>query len=233
MRGIDLHDGEVQVWWASLDVSDAELERLRGLLSKEEKRRAERFRIERAARRFIAARAALRTVLGRATGIGPADITFTFGGHGKPGLPNDGPCFNASDTGDVVAIAVSSAEVGIDIELVRPLRRSDRLARRICTDPELEALARFPEDQRGAQLLRLWTCKEAALKAIGIGLPGGARNVEIDLPTVGPPKLRRLLDESDGWALLSCDLAPDLLCSAVVRGADLRVVNERFSIYSI
>jgi 4'-phosphopantetheinyl transferase len=232
MSEIDLRDGEVHVWWASLELSGSETQELRRVLSPEEKRRAERFRIDGAARRFIAARAALRSVLGKATGMDPADVTFAYGEHGKPRLPDGGPSFNSSDTGDYVAVAVTSAEVGIDIELVRPLRRRDRLARRICTERELEALARFPEKCRDAQLLRLWTCKEAALKAIGTGLPGGVRQVEIELPTFGPLKLARLRDTGDRWTLLAPDLAPKLLCSVVVRGSDWRVVSERFSVYS-
>jgi 4'-phosphopantetheinyl transferase len=228
MKQVDVLDGEVHVWWASLELTDSEIEALGRVLSPEEQRRAERFRIAAAARRFIGARAALRSVLGRTTGVDPADVTFAFGEHGKPRLSDGGPCFNASDTGDFVVIAVTTAEIGIDVELVRPLRRRDRLARRICTNRELESLARFPEEQRDSQLLRLWTCKEAALKAIGTGLPGGARNVEIELPTSGPPKLVRLLDDPDGWSLLFPDLLPNLLCSAVVRGGNWRVVSRSF-----
>jgi 4'-phosphopantetheinyl transferase len=232
MRAIEIPAGEVHVWWTSLETPDTEIERLRRVLSPEELRRAERFRIERAARRFIAARAALRSVLGRTTGVDPADVTFTFGKHGKPRLPHGGPFFNASDTGDFVVVALTSAEVGIDIELVRPLRRRDRLARRICTATELEALAKFPEEQRDTQLLLLWTCKEAALKAIGTGLPGGTRNVEVELPTNGPPRLVRLLDDHDGWSLLFPDLSPGLLCTVVVRGGGWQVVSQRLPAHS-
>ena len=232
MKGTDVPDGEVQVWWASLELTDSEIESLRRVLSPEEIRRAQRFRVEGAARHFIAARAALRSVLGKAVGMDPAEVSFALSEHGKPNLLHGGPCFNASDSGGFVAIAVTSTEVGIDIELARPLRRRDRLARRICTSRELEALVRFPEELRDSQLLRLWTCKEAALKAIGTGLPGGLRNVEIELPKIGSPKLVRLVDETDGWTLLAPDLSPDLLCSAVVRGGDRRVVSRRFSVHS-
>jgi 4'-phosphopantetheinyl transferase len=232
MKQVNVSDGEVQVWWASLELTDSEIAVLHRVLSPEEKRRAERFRVNAAARRFIGARAALRSVLGRTTDADPADVTFAFGEHGKPRLSDGGPYFNASDTGDFVVIAVTTAEVGIDIELVRPLRRRDRLARRICTERELETLAQLPEEHRDAQLLRLWTCKEAALKAIGTGLPGGARNVEIELPAHGAPKLVRLLDDLDGWVLLSLDLSPNLLCSTVVRGTDWRIVSKRFAVYS-
>jgi 4'-phosphopantetheinyl transferase len=232
MTRFDVPNGEVHVWWASLEVSDSEIDELRGILSSDEQRRADRFRIESAAHRFIAARAALRTVLGRAAGLKPARIEFAYGENGKPSLADDGPCFNASDSGDFVAIAVTSTEVGIDIELTRTFRRSEGIARRICTKHEIDALAKLPEDERDARLLRLWTCKEAALKALGTGLPGGVRNIEVEFPATGSPRLVRLMDEADGWTLLLADLFPDLLCSIVVKAESRRVVSRKFSLQS-
>ncbi len=232
MKTIDVPDGQVQLWWASLDVSESEIVRLRGMLTPEELRRAERFRVAAAARRFIGARAALRMILGRVTGVEPAEVEFLFGERGKPRLPDGGPFFNASDSGDYVVVALTTAEVGVDIELARIVRRRDRLARRVCTDNELEMLAQSPEEERDALLLRLWTCKEAALKAVGIGLSGGARNVEAQISPNGTPRLSRLLDETTHWTLLFPDLFPTLLCSVVVKGNAWRAVSRQFSFQS-
>ena len=232
MSGIDLPSGKIHVWWASLEVSDSRIEELRQTLSVDERHRAERFRIELAARRFIAARAALRSVLGRLTGIEPAEVAFAYGENGKPRLADGGPCFNASDSGDFVAIAVTSQEVGIDIEIARSLRRRVGLARRICTEGELEALARFPEEDRDTELLRLWTCKEAALKAVGTGLPGGTKNVEVTFSDDGPPRLSGLHGKNKEWTLLQPDLTPRLVCSVVIKGSHWRVVDKRFSVHA-
>jgi 4'-phosphopantetheinyl transferase len=232
MRKIEVLPSQVQLWWASLDVSDSEIGRLRGMLAGDELRRADRIRIAAAARRFIGARAALRMVLGGATGVEPAEVEFVFGDHGKPGLPGGGLCFNASDSGDVVVVALATAEVGVDIEVVRGIRRRDSLARRVCTDRELEILARTPDEEGDAMLLRLWTCKEAALKAVGVGLSGGARYIEVAIPENQPPQITRLLDEVDQWSLLFPDLLPDLLCSVVVKGNNWRAVSRPFSLQS-
>jgi 4'-phosphopantetheinyl transferase len=232
MTDVELREREIQIWWTSLDVDKDQLEQLRSLLSPQEKQRAGRFRIGRAERRFVAARAALRIVLGQCTGIDPASITFGFGDHGKPYLGSGGPLFNASDSGDVVAIAVTTAEVGIDIETNRTLRRADGLARRVCTRLELDALAKISEDERNGRILRLWTCKEAGLKAVGVGLPGGARNVEIAFSKTGSPALTNLLGETSGWTLLFPDIDPDIVCSLVVQGDHWRAVNRPFSIQS-
>jgi 4'-phosphopantetheinyl transferase len=232
MNANEVAPGEVQLWWASLEVDEHEIERLRRMLRPEELRRAERFRVAAAARRFIGARAALRKILGGTTGTEPADVEFRFGERGKPYLSGGGPFFNASDSGDYVVVALTTAEVGVDIEVQRRVGRRDRLARRVCTDRELEMLARAPEEERDALLLRLWTCKEAALKAVGVGLSGGVRNIEAEIPTHGAPILARILDEADHWSLLFPDLTPNVLCSVVVKGKDWRVTSRPFSLHS-
>jgi 4'-phosphopantetheinyl transferase len=230
MKSIDLSDGEVQLWWASLDVNDSEINRLRKTLAPAELQRAERFRVSGAGRRFIAARAALRRVLAASTGTAASDLEFHFGPNGKPHLADGGLSFNASDSGDFVVVALAGAEVGVDIELKRSVARRERLARRICTEREIELLQRTPEDERDERLLRLWTCKEAALKAIGIGLPGGVRNIEATIPPEGPPTLTRCPGGSNGWSLHFADLHPNLLCSVVVRGSGWRAVERAFSL---
>ncbi len=145
---------------------------------------------------------------------------------------NGAPHFNASDSGDTVVVAMAGQEIGVDVEGLRSLPNPDRLARRICTPDELEQLAELPEAEADAALLRLWTYKEAALKAVGLGLPGGLRNVEVDFRPGGPPQLRRLREHGNGWSLLTADVDPDLLCSIVVRGADWRLVSRAFEIQS-
>jgi len=229
MAGFDFSSGEVQVWWTRVSEAEPHLDRLRRTLRSNELERAARFRVEGATRRFIVARAMLRSLLGRATGVDPADVVFAYGEHGKPRLAAGGPSFNASDSGEYAVVALASAELGADIEVLRPLARRERLAHRICTERELEAFQAIPEAQRDAALLRLWTCKEAALKAVGTGLPGGLRNVEIDLRPDGPPRLRRLRGEVDGWTLLPVALNPELVCSVVIRGDDWQVGIQPWS----
>jgi 4'-phosphopantetheinyl transferase len=213
----DIPPGEVHVWCWSLAVNDDELARALSLLDERELERAERLRVPAVRRRFIAARAALRSVLGECTGTDPAAVSFAYGERGKPRLADGGPHFNASDSGDWAVVALADAELGIDLEVVRELRNADSLARRICTDRELERFERLPESERDAALLRLWTCKEAGLKAVGLGLSGGLRNVELELGADRSARLRRLCGEVDGWALLAVDLGPELECSVIVR----------------
>ncbi len=231
MTTYQIPSDEVHLWRASLDVSDQLAADLRVLLDHNELQRADRFRVPHAARRFIAARAVLRTLLGRVIGTDPADVEFEYSERGKPSVAG-APHFNASDSGDTVVVAMASAEIGVDVEGLRPVSNRDRLARRICTDHELEQLAALSETEADAWLLRLWTFKEAALKAVGLGLPGGLRNVDVDLHPGRPPQLRQLREHCDGWSLLTADIDHDLLCSIVVRGDGWRLITREFTFQS-
>ena len=208
------------------------MDRMRRILISDEIERAARFRVEGAAQRFVVARAVLRSVLGRFTGIDPAAVVFAYGEHGKPHLAAGGPRFNASDSGDFVVVALASAELGVDLEVLRPLARGDRLARRICTERELEAFETISEAERDAAFLRLWTCKEAALKAVGAGLSGGVKNVEVDLQSGQSPRLERLCGEIDGWTLLPVVLEPSVVCSVVIRGDGWKVDTQPWRFHS-
>jgi 4'-phosphopantetheinyl transferase len=227
MTNTGIPPGEIQVWWTSLRGAEPQIEGLRRILDESERERADRFRIAAARRRFIGARAFLRSILGRAVGVDPENIAFSYGRYGKPLLAGGGPCFNATDSGDVVVVALASDEIGVDVEIVRPLNRLERLARRICTRLEIEALEKMSQADRNDALLRLWTCKEAGLKAIGAGLSGGMRNVEVALEAGRPPRLRRLCGEVDGWTLSAIDLKEDLMCTTVIRGEAKRLDCRR------
>lgn len=162
-------------------------------------------------RRLAAARAALRSVLGTVIGVAPASIVFDQGPQGKPALPfGQGPFFNLSHSGDHAWILVAPAghhgewsvdEWGIDIELLRPVDDREAVAERVFTPRERAALARARPDHRDRDFLRLWTRKEACLKAIGsglalepdrfeVGLDAGP--VAVELPWPDPEQPRRV-----------------------------------------
>ena len=84
---------------------------------------------------------------------------------GKPYLRDyPGVQFNLSHSGRYGVCALSAFPVGVDVELIRPLRRE--VARRFFTPAEAAWLDARPE----AEFFRLWTRKESYIKAIGKGL---------------------------------------------------------------
>lgn len=84
---------------------------------------------------------------------------------GKPYLKEfPGIQFNLSHSGPYGVCAISGAPVGVDVELIRPLRRE--VAKRFFTALEQGWLERHPPEE----FFRLWTRKESFSKALGKGL---------------------------------------------------------------
>lgn len=150
------------------------------LFDDHERARAARLRTPDLQRTFIAAHTALRQVLGWCLGRDPVALSFSRDAHGKPHLDDGAVHFNLSHGGTVALVAVGSAEhLGVDVERLDRLRDAERLAERVLAAPELAAFQALPSAEQSAALLRTWTRKEAVLKAIGIGLPGGMERVVI------------------------------------------------------
>ncbi len=141
-------------------------------MSAAERARAERFRQDRDRRRYLAAHAALRQLLAQHLGVPPAGLRFDEGTHGKPRLVDHPDChFNLSHSGEWALIGIGvDAAIGVDIETLVPMPDAEALARLHYTAAEQEALVNLSMADRDAGFLRLWTRKEACLKAVGTGL---------------------------------------------------------------
>ncbi len=98
----------------------------------------------------------------RAWGADPGrEVTFLPAG--KPILAGrQDAFFSLSHSGDYAMCAVSGRPVGADVQQERPVKLS--LARRF-HPREQEWLSRLPEQERQAAFFRLWTRKEAWIKA--------------------------------------------------------------------
>lgn len=121
----------------------------------------------------MAAHAFLRRAIGRRTGTDPAHLAFELGDAGKPALAG-GPRFSLAHSGDHALLAVADdAEVGADLELVRPELAQPPSAERFFSPRERADLARLAEPERVRRFFQLWTAKEAYRKATGEGIAAG------------------------------------------------------------
>jgi 4'-phosphopantetheinyl transferase len=91
------------------------------------------------------------------------DIDFRYNEHGKPYWEN-GPYFSISHCKQGIAVAIDDQPIGIDIEGIRHAD-ADLIARTM----NEEELLRIKE-LGIREFTRLWTCKEAVVKAQGVGI---------------------------------------------------------------
>ncbi|MCM5680341.1 4'-phosphopantetheinyl transferase superfamily protein [Schlegelella sp. S2-27] len=169
-----------RLWRAGLDTAPSADEQ--AWLSDDERARAQRFVFDRDRQRFLAAHCALRALLSRQTGLAPHAIRFSLGPYGKPFLVPAACSFNLSHSADVALMAVArEGELGIDVEMLRPMPDALELARHNYTSAERQELLDTPAAQRDLAFLYGWTRKEACLKAIGSGLSLPAQSVDAGL----------------------------------------------------
>ncbi len=178
---------QLHAWLVALDLPDDQVAGLAGLLDATELAAANRFAFEADRRRHIVAHAALRDILSRYTGIPLEALAFESGPQGKPflaeGLSPVPPSFNLAHGGELALVGVAAAgDVGVDIELRRPIPDLDALARRVLSAAEQDQLASLCAGDRLDGFLAAWTRKEAVVKAIGVGLqlPLDAFDVRLD-----------------------------------------------------
>ena len=126
----------------------------------------------------IAAKDAVRVWFAKQTGseelLHPAALTICKNESGQPyvrpipGLPHPPAITISHSQGQAVAIA-SSVVVGVDFET--ELNVSNEVLATLCSPAELLEIQRQTEvDADGAWPTRIWAAKEAASKALGIGL---------------------------------------------------------------
>lgn len=101
---------------------------------------------------------------------GPLELKMYYRGNGKPYLQDDPVYFNLSHSGNYAVCAVSSREVGVDIQEYKQADM-ERLARRFFSEEEQNALKACTNGEEQYKLFyRLWTRKEAYGKLTGEGI---------------------------------------------------------------
>ncbi|MFQ3618033.1 MAG: 4'-phosphopantetheinyl transferase superfamily protein [Cyanobacteriota bacterium] len=172
-----LSSADVHLWLVNVETCAESLPLFEQILSPDEHARAAKFRQASDRTRFITCRGILRHLLSRYTGLSPAAIRFSYGPYGKPvfaqpsgeTLPLQ---FNLSHAGGLALYAFTLTNpIGVDLEQHRPLD-VPALARTFFSERERAVLEQVPPAEQLAQFFQLWTCKEAYLKAIGLGLSG-------------------------------------------------------------
>lgn len=167
---------EIHVWSLALDViPDDAWPALNAVLDNQERACAARFRFDRNRRSYVAAHALVRHMLAHVACREPEAWRFATGEHGKPHIvhpPGGLPLrFSLTHADHMVAAAVTLAgEVGIDIESLDRGPPDLTIADRYFAAEEVRALRALPVEAMGERFIRLWTLKEAFIKATGMGL---------------------------------------------------------------
>ena len=202
-----------------------------GLLSAEESERASRFHFRRDKTRFVNRRCFLRRCLGHYLECDPGSIEFVCETRGKPRLSRSFAKselhFNLSHSAGLALLALTkNRSIGVDVEKIRPWNDLEQLVSQCFSPRETIAFRNLPQSEASKAFSRLWTRKEAWLKATGEGITESLRQIEVSFC---PGELPRLLDikgnpaEAKEWSLHDLSPAPGFTAAVAVRSQNARL----------
>lgn len=204
-----LNVGDVHIWASCLNRPVEQISSFKKTLSPDESARAERFHFDRDRSRFIAGRGILREILSSYLEMSPSQLRFVYSLRGKPGLAN---CpafpelyFNVTHSNDLILIGVTQAcTMGLDVEERRSLNDADDIAAHFFSAREAAAFKALPKEGRELAFFKLWTRKEACLKAAGLGLQEVMDGFEVSFLEGEPAKVLAASDnlpKAASWTL--------------------------------
>lgn len=212
----ELKEGELHIFTADLD-SIGTLERLSHLydyLDEDERARYERYKVDFKKREFLVGRALVKKLLAGYLTITPGSIYFDLDSYGKPALPSHlqlfsgrNLYFNLTHAKRYLAFAFSTgANVGVDVEYIDRKMDIEGLADRYFTSTETEHILSAEDSFR--EFFRIWTLKEAYIKAVGHGLsiPLNSFEVPYSSPSEG----------MEGWFFYNDRFNADYFVSAAL-----------------
>ncbi len=140
------------------------------LLNTEEHSRANRYYHEKDKHRFIISRGYLKILLGKYLDQAPEKVMFEIGENKKPFIKNNtsGLYYNVSHSGNCILIAIALSEIGVDVEHVDTGFPYIDVLPLTFSSPEINYVQR--SDSPVNFFYRLWTRKEALLKATAKGI---------------------------------------------------------------
>jgi 4'-phosphopantetheinyl transferase len=138
-------------------------------LSPFEKNRANRYHFYNDKNRFIICRTVLKFLLAKQTGLDVNEIVLDKYSNKKPYLPSHPSVFfNITHAGDCAVIAIAKNPVGVDIEYVNKDFDYNEILSGIFNKSEIHEV--FNSNNKQRTFYKLWTRKEAIVKATGKGI---------------------------------------------------------------
>ncbi len=186
----------MEIWYCRIDAcSDSDLQRLMENCQVDEREQILRFRF-------------LKDRLFRLLGRRMVEMKYKVGHDqfdiapsGKPFLKT-GQKFNISHSGDIVAVAFSEHEVGLDLEQIQNTESSELIS--YFHPKEIEQLHQAPPEVPIDFFFKIWTRKEAFLKATALGITSGLHRyncLQGQVSYKGEMWSIKSIDEISGYAI--------------------------------
>lgn len=178
----NLLDSRIDLWLTNLNLSHDVINKFEGYLDKADTGQIKKLKFEYLKKRAIITKGLLRLLIGNYLNLNPAELVFAYNEFGKPFI-NDNLNelqFNISHSDDMAVFAFSrSGEIGADIEKVKVIDDMQGVMNICFTGYEKDWFNDINAESRVESFYKVWTIKEAFIKAIGRGFSFDPKDVEL------------------------------------------------------
>jgi 4'-phosphopantetheinyl transferase len=178
-------ENEIHIWDFNIEPSENLAALYFNDLSEVEKNKSNEIKIKDVKYRSIISKVIAKNILSKYLGININQITFAYNKFGKPTIfPNINHFnlnFNISHSFHMGIIALTKQNlIGIDIERIIALKDMDDIINLCFNDYEINRLSCLRNPSKMMIFYKIWTGKEAFVKAIGQGLTFPLKNIAFD-----------------------------------------------------
>ena len=213
---------EIHIWAIHLAITPEKEQQYQSFLSTEEDARAKRFQSPLHKKRFIAAHGFLHQVIGLYLNQAPNQIVFHYNHYKKPHLAENPLAlqFNMAHSHDLAVYAVTKKDaLGIDIEKMKKIDY-EGISRRYFSKEEKKALSSLQDQEKLQAFYRLWSRKEAIMKALGKGLTIPLSSFSVSIHN----EIETILVENKAWTLSPLFIQSDY-ASALASEGDIETIS--------
>jgi 4'-phosphopantetheinyl transferase len=186
---------------------------------------------QRATRRFY-----LRLLLGAYLGLPGKDVQISRRIKGRPELDiiqSKGELnFSVARSSCRYLIGISSGPI-IGVDLEKAARRSGNplaLARRYFSQQETAALSALGEEQLQRAFMHTWACKEAIVKASGMGIANQLCRFTVEVDPAKPASILAMPDDDPtAWTLGIAEPATGFIAPIALRQPTIQIVGFKLS----
>ncbi len=174
---------DVHFWKADLPQAAGDLGYYKTIISPEESKRVCNLCIEERKNRYIITHGILNVITGIYLSVKPEEVVIRYNTNGVPFIDGISQSFffNLSCSKELALYCFSSRwKSGIDIEHQSGVKDIFRFSRRYFTRKENELLLKAESQELLVLFYRIWTRKEACLKAPGWGLTKPLNYLDVD-----------------------------------------------------
>jgi len=184
---------------------------------------------QRTTRRFY-----LRLILGAYLGLPGKDVHIVRRVKGRPelapGLTGRALNFSVARSDGCYLVGVNSgAPIGVDMEMAaRQPGKPMALAQRYFSEGEVAALSRYGQEELRRAFMHTWSCKEAVVKAHGMGIANQLCRFSVDVDPDNPPSVLDMQDDDHkAWKLAFAEPAPGAIAVVAARQPAVRIKGFR------